>query len=93
MVDTILGHKNAVEGCLNMKVFIGAADVHKRFFVMKPGKMYTPIILGQPWQRQYDCTLKWNKNATPIVNEGEKPLIPFTKSEDTTTTIDDRLSL
>ena len=54
IVDTVSGQTNVVKGCLNLDVFIGTTEVHERFFVMKPGQMNTPIILGQPWQRQYN---------------------------------------
>ena len=38
-----------VHGCLNLNVFIGTTDVHKRFYVLKLGHLETPIILGHPW--------------------------------------------
>ena len=32
IIDIVSGQTNAVEGCLNMNVFIGTTDVHKKFF-------------------------------------------------------------
>lgn len=43
------GKYSVVEGLLKLPLFIGACAtnlVHK-FYVMKPGKMLTPVILGQ----------------------------------------------
>ena len=45
---------NQVEGYLDLPIYIGNTNVHHRFYVTKPGKANTPVILGQPWQRTYN---------------------------------------
>ena len=59
IVDIVSRHTNAIEGCLNMNLFIDITNVHERFFVMKPSRMCTPIILGQPWQCHYNRVPNW----------------------------------
>ena len=77
IIDTMSGQTNVVEGCLNLDVFIGTTDVHKRFFVMKPGQKNTPFILGQPWQRQYNGVPNWKQEGINFETKEAKFFTPF----------------
>ena len=68
-IDLLKGN-SMVQGCLNLNVFIGNTDVHERFYVLKPGHLETPIILGQPWQRRYNGVPKWRKDGVNFEVEG-----------------------
>ena len=72
IVDTVSRQTNVVEGCLNLDVFIGTTEVHERFFVMKPCQMNTPIILGQPWQCQYNGVPNWKQEGINFESEEAK---------------------
>ena len=56
-IDTFIGDSNPVEGYLDLPIFIGNINVRHRFYVMKPGKLTSVVILGQPWQRTYNGVL------------------------------------
>ncbi len=58
-IDTFVGDSNPVEGYLDLPVHIGNINVHHRFYVMKPRKLTSSVILGQPWQRTYNGVLNW----------------------------------
>ena len=57
-IDTFLGDSNPSEGYFDLPIFTaGNINVHHRFYVMKPGKLTSSVILGQPWQRTYNGVL------------------------------------
>ena len=58
-IDAIMRQSTLVEGELELPIFIGTTDVHAYFVAMKLGVMDALIILGQPWQRQYNAVPNW----------------------------------
>lgn len=58
-ITSFVGETNIVEGYLDLPLFIRNTNVHHRFYVIKPGKVMTPIILGQPWQWAYNGVPKF----------------------------------
>ena len=67
--DTISGPTISVEGSFKLEVFIGTTDVHAEFYVMKPGTMVAPVILGQLWQRQYNGVPNWQEDGLNFKKE------------------------
>lgn len=70
--------------------------VHK-FYVMRPGKMIASIILGQPWQRTYNCRPEWKREGI-LYTLGEQDIFePFIGDEcyesDTDTNIEEQPKL
>ena len=49
-IATYAGDYNQVEGILILEVFVNNTNLAHKFYVMKPKRMVSPIILGQPWQ-------------------------------------------
>ena len=80
-IDTISGSTIGVEGHINLLVFIGSTDVHAEFYVMKPGTMTTPIILGQSWQRQFNGITNWREEGLNFEVGGNKYFTPFYNEE------------
>ena len=76
-IDTINGQTTTVEGCLELNVFIGTTDVHADFYLMKPGKMITPVILGQPWQRHYNGVPNWKQEGLNFETDEVEFFTPF----------------
>ena len=62
-IATYAGDYDQVEGILILLVFINDTNLAHKFYVMKPKRMVSPIILGQPWQRQYNCWVNWKKEG------------------------------
>lgn len=48
ILTSLVGESTPVEGYLYLLVFIGNTNAHHKFYVMKPGKLTLPVILGQP---------------------------------------------
>ena len=44
---------------------------------MKPKWMVSPIILGQPWQRQYNCRVNWKKEGILYEENDQELFEPF----------------
>ena len=44
---------------------------------LKPGQMCTPIILGQPWQHQYNKVPNWKQEGINFETEEAKFFTPF----------------
>lgn len=61
ILTSFVEESTPVEGYLDLRVFIGNTNVHHRFYVMKPGKLTSQIILGQPWQRTYNGISNWRR--------------------------------
>lgn len=77
---------NHVEGYLDLPIYIGNTNVHHRFYVMKPGKANTPVILGQPWQRTYNGVPNWRREGINFEYDNARLFTPFLKDEDFATT-------
>ena len=73
---------NHVEGYLDLPIYIGNTNVHHRFYVMKPGKANTPVILGQPWQRTYNGVPNWRREGINFEYDQARLFTPFLKDED-----------
>ena len=76
-IDTFLGDSNPVEGYLDLPVLIGNINVHHRFYVMKPGKLTSSNILGQPWQRTYNGVMSWKREGINFEVDKVKLLSPY----------------
>ena len=82
-VGTFVGDHSAVAGLIELPLFIGNCNsnlVHK-FYVMKPGKMLTPVILGQPWQRTYNCRPEWKRQGVLFTAKNTDVFEPFLSKE------------
>ena len=53
-IDSFVRDSNPIEGYLDLQILIGNTNVCHRFYVMKLGKLTSPIILGQPGQQTYN---------------------------------------
>ena len=74
---------NHVEGYLDLPIYIGNTNVHHRFYVMKPGKANTLVILGQqPWQRTYNGVPNWRREGINFEYDQARLFTPFLKDED-----------
>lgn len=80
-IDTFLGDSNPVEGYLDLPIFIGSINVHHRFYVMKPGKLTSAVILGQPWQRTYNGAINWKSEGINFDVDNAKLFTPFIDAE------------
>ena len=74
---------NHVEGYLDLPIYIGNTNVHHRFYVMKPGKANTPVILGQPWQRTYNGVPNWRREGINFEYDHARLFTPFLKDAKT----------
>jgi hypothetical protein len=82
-VGTFVGDHSTVVGLIELPLFIGKCNsnlVHK-FYVMKPGTMLTPVILGQPWQRKYNCRPDWKREGVLFTAKNMKVFEPFLSKE------------
>ena len=82
-VGTFAGDHSTVAGLIELPLFIGSSNsnlVHK-FYVMKPGTMLTPVILGQPWQRKYNCRPDWKREGVLFTAENTEVFEPFLSKE------------
>ena len=48
-IATYAGDYDQVEGILILEVFVNDTNLAHKFYVMKPKRMVSPIILGQSW--------------------------------------------
>ena len=76
-IDTIPRQTTSIKGSLDVNVFIGTIDVHAKFLVLKLGAMVTPIILGQPWKRQYNGIPNWKQEGLNFETKIAKYFTPF----------------
>ena len=70
-------------GKCNLPIYVFGHKCTHDFFVFPKNVSNTQMILGEPWQQAFQCTLKWHKEAVKIVVKKEKLLIPFANFEDT----------
>ena len=54
-------------GKCNLPVYIFGYKCTHEFFVFPKNVSSTQMIMGEPWQRAFQCTLKWHKEAVKIV--------------------------
>ena len=73
-------------GVCRLPVYVCGYNCNHEFNVFPKNTTDTQLILGQPWQRSFNCTLKWSKNAARITHKAQKLLIPFTISNTTSST-------
>ena len=45
ILTSFVGESTPVEGCLDLPIFIGNTNVHHKFYVMKPRKLTSPVII------------------------------------------------
>ena len=69
-----------------LPVYVCGYNCQHEFNVFPKDTTDTQIILGQPWQRTFECTLKWSKNAARINDKAQKILTPFTNTDTTSST-------
>ena len=64
-IATYAGDYNQVEGILVLEVFVNDTNLAHKFYVMKPKRMVSPVILGQPWQQiiQLSCQLEERRHS------------------------------
>ena len=67
---------------MDLPIYIGNTNVHHRFYVMKPGKANTPVILVQPWQRTYNGVPNWRREGINFEYDQARLFTPFLKNED-----------
>ena len=70
-----------VEGILILPIFINDTNLAHKFYVMKPKCMVSSIILGQPWQRQFNCRVNWKKEGILYDIEEQELFEPFLGEE------------
>lgn len=80
-VATFIGNQAGVEGYLELALFLNETNVQGKFFVMKPGQLTTPVVLGQPWMRTYNGVPKWKKEGLTFEVDNNKQFIPFLGQE------------
>lgn len=76
---------NPIEGYFNLPRFIGNTNVHHRFYVMKPGKVTTLVILGEPWQWTYNSVPNLRRERINFEYDNARLFTPFLNDEDFTT--------
>ena len=76
-IATYAGDYDQVEGILVLEVFVNDTNLAHKFYVMKPKRMVSPIILGQPWQRQYNCRVNWKKEGIQYEDNDHEWFEPF----------------
>ena len=76
-IATYAGDYDQVEGILILEVFVNDTNLAHKFYVMKPKRMVSPIILGQPWQRQYNCRVNWKKEGIQYDDNDHELFEPF----------------
>ena len=81
VVQGFAGQESTMMGKCRIHVYLVGFNCVHEFFIFPEGAMETQMILGQPWQRTYQCTLKWHKNAAKVVIKNKKLLIPFIQQE------------
>ena len=69
-------------GKCNLPIYVCGHKCSDTFFVFPKNVSSTQLILGQPWQRAFQCTIKWQKDAVKLMVKKQKILIPFTTLED-----------
>ena len=62
-VASFAGDRKGAIGYCDLDVVIGQTNVRHRFYVMKPGRMNSPMLLGTPWQRSYKSSTNWHKDG------------------------------
>lgn len=87
-LTSFAGETNPIEGYLDLPLFIGNTNVQHRFYVMKPGKVLTPVILGQPWQQTYNGVPNWRREGVNFEYDNARLFTPFLNDEDFTTNSD-----
>ena len=91
-VVSFFGQTTNLLGMCRLPVYVCGYNCQHEFNVFPKDTTDTQIILGQPWQRTFECTLKWSKNAARISHKAQKLLIPFTNTATTSSTIKDKES-
>ena len=56
-----------------MLYFIKEANYLHEFYVMAPGKLVTLVIIGQSWQRKYNCKVDWRQDG--IIFQKEETIL------------------
>ena len=92
-VSGFFGQSTTLLGVCHLPMYVYGYNCHHEFNVFLKNILDTHIILGQPWQQSFDCTLKWCKNVACLVQKGEKLLIPFTPSKTIAATKEDELPM
>lgn len=80
-MTTFVGDKKGALGYCSLDLYIDETNVRHRFYVMKPGRMTAPILLGTPWQRVYNSAINWKEDGIDFVVNNKKMFEPFIPKE------------
>ena len=90
ILTSFVGESTPVEGCLDLPVFIGNTNVHHKFYVMKPGKLTSPVILGQPCQHTYNGIPNWRREGINFKIDKSRLFTPFVDEESVSSDSEDK---
>ena len=76
-IVTYAGDYDQIEGILILLIFKSETNIAHKFYVMKPKQMVSSIILGQPWQRQYNSRVNWKKEGIIYEDNEQEMFEPF----------------
>lgn len=77
IVGSFSGEQEIVEGVCKLPVFINGSNLLHEFFVITIGQQVDSVILGQPWQREYDCCIKWKEEGINYKCNNRTSFEPF----------------
>lgn len=77
VVGSFSGEPEFVEGICELPMLINGTNLLHEFFVVKSGQQVDPVILGQPWQREYDCCISWKNEGITYTCNKVNTFVPF----------------
>lgn len=81
ILTSFIGESTPVKGYLDLPIFIGNTNVHHRFYVIKPGKLTSLVILGQSWQHTYNGIPNWRREGINFEIDSVRLFTPFMEEE------------
>ncbi|WP_176691493.1 DDE-type integrase/transposase/recombinase, partial [Enterobacter cloacae complex sp. GF14B] len=66
-------------GCTVLHIQINQYVYPHMFYMVEDQATQHPLLLGQPWQKQYNAMIDWSSKSVLIKYEGESQSVKFTK--------------